>query len=129
MNKQISVRLNERGGARGKLIVFLAIIVVLGYAGYLYIPVRFKAYQYKDVMQNKVDLAAAMGYDGNWLRDQLVKSGAEYSVPADAVITPSTTEGRMEVRVQFSWPISLPGYTYQYQFDETAKSATFLILK
>lgn len=126
MNQHTSVRLDERGGARAKLIIFLAVTVVVLYAGYLYVPVRVKAYQFKDLMQNRVDTAAAMGYDANWVRDQLVKSEAEYGVPPNAVITPVTVEGRWEVRVQFSWPISLPGYTYQYQFDETAKSSTFL---
>jgi hypothetical protein len=129
MNQQISVRHGERGGARGKFIAFMVVIIVIGYGSYLYIPVRVRAYQFKDTMQNKVDMAVALGHDSNWLRDQIVKSGVEYNVPPDAVITPTANEGRLEVRVQFTWPIALPGYTYQYQFDETAKSATFLTVK
>jgi hypothetical protein len=129
MNKQTSFRGNESGGARAKLIIFLAIVAVVLFAGYNYVPVAWESYQYKDVMQNKVDAAAAQGFDPAWVRDQLVKSGPEYHVPADAVITPGTREGRIEVRVQFTRPIAIPGYTYQYEFDQTVKSTAFLTIK
>jgi len=116
---------NEQGGARLKFIVFIAVFAVILYAGYMYIPVAIDAYYFKDVMQNKVDLAVAQGYDGNWLREQLAKSGPEYHVPAEAIITPAQKEGRLTVRVQFSRPISFPGYTYNYEFDHMAQSTSF----
>jgi len=50
-------------------------------------------------------------------------------VPPDAVITPSQQDNRMEVRVQFTRPIELPGYTYRYEFDYTAKSTSFITVK
>jgi hypothetical protein len=129
MNKQTSHPGNERGGARAKLIIFLLVTAVVIFVGYNYVPVAWESYQYKDVMQNKVDAAAAQGFDPAWVRDQLVKSGPEYHVPADAVITPSMHEGRIEVRVQFTRPIAFPGYTYQYQFDQTVMSTAFLTIK
>jgi hypothetical protein len=117
---------NEHGGARLKLIVFIIIFGVILYAGYLYIPVAVDAYYFKDVMQNMVNQATAQGSDGNWVRDQLVKSERDYHVPPEAVITPSVQDKRVQVRVQFTRPISLPGYTYNYEFDHTAQSTTFL---
>ena len=62
----------------------------------------------------------------SWVRDQLVKSEPDYHVPPEAVITPSVEDKRMSVRVQFIRPISFPGYTYNYEFDHTAQSTTFL---
>ena len=126
MTEQISTRRNEQGGARAKFIIFLAIAAVLLFTGYRYVPVAYEAYQFKDLMQTKVDAAATMGRDPAWVRDQLVKSFAEYDVPQDAVITPAMQESRIEVRVQFTRPISFPGYTYNYEFDQTVKSGTFL---
>jgi len=117
---------NEHGGARLKLIVFIVIFGVILYAGYLYIPVAVDAYYFKDVMQNMVNQATAQGSDGTWVRDQLVKSERDYHVPPEAVITPSVQDKRVQVRVQFTRPISLPGYTYNYEFDHTAQSTTFL---
>ncbi len=119
----------ERGGARLKLIIFLAIVAIAGYAAVMYIPVAVDAYYFKDAMQNKVNLAAAQGYDGSWLSDQISKSKAEHNVPDNAVITPAQKEGRVEVRVQFTRPISTPIFTYNYEFDYTAQSTTFLTPK
>ena len=117
---------NEKGGARLKLIIFLAVFALIVYIGYMYVPVSIDAYYYKDVMQNKVDMAVAQGYSTDWVREQLVKIGPDYHVPPDAVITGKQREGRFEVRVQFTRPISFPGYTYNYEFDHTVQSSGFL---
>ena len=120
---------NELGGARLNLIILLVVFAVIIYAGYLYVPVAIDAYYFKDSMQNKVNLAAAQGYDTAWVTDQVSKSRAEFHVPDDAVITPAQNEGRMQVRVQFARPISFPGFTYSYNFDYTAQSTSFLTVK
>jgi len=122
-------RRSERGGARLKFLVVLAIIACVAYAGYQFIPVVYRAYQIKDLMQHDVDTAVAIGRPASWIKEQLVKSSAEYGIPADAVITPTQTDNKMEVRVQFTQPIEFPGFVYNYEFDHTARSATFLSVK
>ena|SRR5260370_9638072 len=119
-------RQGEQGGARLKFIIALLAFAIVIYVGYMYIPVAVDAYYFKDVMQNTVDMAAAQGRDISWVTDQLKKSETEYHVPANAMITPVQKDNRIEVRVQFTRPISFPGYTYNYDFDYTAKSAAFL---
>ena len=120
---------SERGGARLKFIIAIVVFAAVVYVGYLYIPVAVDAYYFKDVMQNKVDLAATQGYETAWVTDQLSKSRAEYHVPPEAIIAPARQDNQMQVRVQFTRPISFPGYTYNYEFDYTAKSTTFLQIK
>ena len=124
-----SNRENERGSARLKFIVVVAILGCIGYAAYLYIPVAYRAYLFKDLMQHYVDVAAAQGYQPTWVSDQLSKSLAEYEVPADAVITPAQKESRIECRVQYTKAIDFPGYTYEFQFDNTVRSTAFLTFK
>jgi len=114
------------GGARLKLLIALAIIAMVGYAGYLYVPVAVDAYYFKDEMHNKVNLAAAQGYDTAWLADQVSRKKSEFHVPENAVITPAQKDGRVEVRVQFTRPISFHLFNYNYNFDYTAKSTSFL---
>jgi hypothetical protein len=127
MKRQETIwRSNERGGARLKLLVFIAVFAALVYCGYLYVPAAIDAYYFKDIMQNKVDMATAQGKDAAWVRDQLMKTAPDYHVPPDAIITPVQSENRFEVRVQYTRPISFPGYTYNYNFDYTARSTTFL---
>jgi len=125
----IKDRSNELGGSRLKFLIVMAILLSVGYAAYLYIPVRYHAYLYKDLMQQFVDVASAQGKPPAWVGEQLSKSAEEYDVPSNAVITPSSVESRVQVRVQFIKPIEFPGYTYNYEFDETVKSAAFFIPK
>jgi hypothetical protein len=122
-------RTTERGSARLKFILVMAVIGVLAYMGYMYLPVAYQAYLFKDLMQHDVDVASSQGYPPSWVRDQLVKSAPEYGVPADAVIEPTQRDNRIEVTVQFVRPIEFPGYTYQYNFDHTVKSTAFLTFK
>jgi hypothetical protein len=130
MNENVFLtRPGERGGARLKFIIVMVVFAIVVYAGYLYVPVAYDAYYFKDVMQNKVDIAATQGYEILWVKDQLDKSRSEYHVPPEAIITPARNDNRIEVRVQFTRPISFPGFTYNYEFDHTAKSTTFLTIK
>jgi hypothetical protein len=122
-------RRSERGSARLKFIIVLAIIAIVAYCGYQFIPVAYQAYQFRDLMQHDVDTAVALGRPTSWIKDQLTKSAAEYGIPADAVITPTQEDNRMEVRVQYAQPIEFPGFVYNYEFDHTVKSATFLSIK
>jgi hypothetical protein len=126
---EMRTRNNERGGARLKFIISLVVFGLVLYLGYLYVPVAVDAYYLKDLMQSKVDLAATQGYDTNWITDQLTKSKVEYHVPDNAVITPARQDNQMQVRLQFTRPIAFPGYTYNYEFDYTAKSTSFLNVK
>jgi len=130
MNSHTGPRRSERGGARLKFLIVAAIIGSMAYAGYQLIPVFYRDYQIKDLMQNDVNTAANLGKPASWIKDQLVKNSEEYGIPADAIITPQQQQdNRMEVRVQFTLPVEFPGFVYNHEFDYTAKSATFLTVK
>jgi hypothetical protein len=122
-------RSGERGSANVKFLIVIVILAAGAYAGYLYIPVAFQAHAYKDLMQHYADVTVTQGYPPSWAGEQLAKSAAEYNVPANAVIMPAQRDNRIEVRVQFVRPIEFPGYTYNYEFDETVKSTAFLAFK
>jgi hypothetical protein len=129
LSNGLPTRRGERGAARAKLLIFLVFAGAMIYAGYMYLPVAYDAYLFRDLMQHNVDVAVTQGYQPSWVQDQLTKSLAEYNVPPNAIITPVQRDQRVEVRVQFTRPIELPGYTYEYQFDHTAKSTAFLTIK
>lgn len=122
-------RSSERGSSRLQFLIVMAVLGAGAYAGFLYIPVAYRAHTYKDLMQHYADVAVAQGYPPSWAGEQLLKNGAEYEVPATAVITPSQRDNRVQVRVQFVQPIEFPGYTYNYEFDYTVKSTAFLAFK
>jgi hypothetical protein len=120
---------SERGGARLKFLIVMTIIVVGAYCAYQFIPIGYQSYQLKDLMQNKVDTAATTGKPASWVQEQLVKSSQDYGIPSNAIITPLQEDNRVQVRVQFTQPVEFPGFVYNYEFDHTAKSSTFLSVK
>lgn len=120
---------SERGSGRVQFLIVMTVIVAAAYAGYLYVPVSFRAHAYKDLMQHYADVTATQGYAPSWAGEQLLKSSAEYDVPQNAIITPVRRDDRVEVRVQYVKPIEFPGYTYNYEFDHTVKSTAFLVVK
>ena len=122
-------RPGERGSASVKFVIVMALMGACAYAGYLYVPVAYQANLYKDLMQHYADVAVAQGYPPSWAAEQLVKSAPEYDIPTNAVITPAQRDNRVEVRVQYVKAIEFPGYTYNYEFDQTVKSTAFLAFK
>ena len=130
MDKNTTARRSERGGARLKFLLVAALLAGVAYEGYQFIPILYLDYQLKDLMQHDVDTAVALGKSGDWVKEQLLKSAADYSIPPNAVITPQLQDNRVEVRLQFARPIEwCPGFVYNYDFDHTAKSTTFLLGK
>ena len=125
----IMTRKSEHGGARLKFIIVVAIIAIVAYAGYQFVPVFYQAYQIKDLMKHEVDAAVALGKPPSWITEQLVRIGPEYGIPKDAVITPTVQDNRVELRVQYRQPIEFPGYVYDYEFDNTVKSSNFFSVK
>jgi hypothetical protein len=122
-------RSGERGNANLKFLIVMVIMAACAYGGYLYVPVAFQAKTFKDLMQHYADVAVAQGYPPSWTGEQLKKSAPEYEIPANAIITPTQRDNRIEVRVQYVRVIEFPGYTYNYEFDHTAKSTAFLAFK
>ena len=107
----------------------MTIIVAGAYAGYLYIPVAYRAHEYKNLMQHFADMSGAQGNPLKWTEEQLRKNAADYEVPPDVIITPVQKDGQVVIRVQYVKPIEFPGYTYNYEFDQTVKSTAFLAFK
>ena len=119
-------RSTERGSANLKFLIVMAIICSSAYAGYLYVPVAYSAHTFKELMQHYADVASAQGKTPAWAAEQLKTTFSEYGVPDDATVTSAVRENRIEVRVQFVKPIEFPGYTFNYEFDQTVKSTAFL---
>lgn len=117
----------ERGASRLKFVLIMAVIVVVAYVGYQYVPVAYQASRFKIVMQEDVDKASTLGQTSEWLRNQLRVDGNEFSIPATANITvEQSADGRAKARVVYTRDIVLPGYTYIYKFDYTATSTELL---
>src|SRR5688500_20282684 len=102
---------SERGSGRVQFLIVMTVIVATAYAGYLYVPVSFRAHAYKDLMQHYAVVAPTRGYQPSWAGEQLLKSAAEYRVPPNASSTAVRRDDRLEGRVPYPTPVESPAYT------------------
>jgi hypothetical protein len=125
--QQRRTRAGERGGSRLNFLIVATIIALAAYSAYNYAPVAYQAFLFRDYMQETVNKAAyPPGQANEWIAQQLRASAKQYDVPEDALINVQKEEGQIVVRVQWTRPVKLPGYTYQYKFDHTARSSGFI---
>lgn len=118
---------DERGGSRVNFLLLVVIIGLVAYAGYNFVPVAYNASLYKDYMQDIVNKAAyPPGQTRDWVESQLRAGSREYNIPPDADINVAIMNGQLEARVRWTRPIQMPGFTYQYKFDYTARSSSFV---
>lgn len=117
----------ERGGARLNLLIVLALAGLAGYAAYNYAPVAYRAFLFKDFMQETVDKAAfPPGQPLAWVEAQLREKAEEYELPSDASYSVQNQNNHIVARVRWTSPIPMPGFVYDYSFDHTAKSSGFI---
>ncbi|HEX8285414.1 MAG TPA: hypothetical protein VF588_18815 [Pyrinomonadaceae bacterium] len=120
-------RAGERGGTRFNFVVVILVIALAAYSAYNYAPVWYKSYRFKDYMQEIVNKAAyPPGQTSDWVAQQLRAGAKEYGVPEDCEVNVQREEGRIAARVTWDEAVQLPGYTYDYTFDHTARSSGFI---
>ncbi len=120
----------ERGSARLKFIIVLAVVAVAVYMAVQYVPLALNYSRYKTHMQETVDKAAATGQGAEWARGQLAASAKDYDIPQDAKVATGVAGKQITATVNFKRPVNLlPFWTYDYSFDYTVKSTEFLDIK
>jgi hypothetical protein len=117
----------EQGGARFNFLIVVALVAVVGYAAYSYVPVAYNAFLFKDFMQETVDKAAyPPGQPLGWVQTQLRAKAEELDLPEDTVYTVQNEDNHIAARVRWTRAIPMPGFIYDYEFDHTAKSSGFV---
>ena len=122
----IGLKDGERGAARLKFILIIALIAALSYMGFQYVPVAYQGEKFKGAMQKAVNDADTLGQSNEVLRNKLMGDAKEWGIPPDAEITTERTPaGRFKAHVQYKRPVVFFGYTHTYSFDYTATSTGF----
>jgi hypothetical protein len=117
----------ECGGARVNFLIIILLIALVGYSTYNFAPVAYNAYLYKDFMQETVNKAAfPPGQPNDWVSQQLRAGAKDYDLPPELNINVQKEDGRITARVQWSRPVPLPGFVYEYKFDHTVHSSGFI---
>ena len=121
----------EAGGSRLSFLLAVAAIGLVGYAVYQYAPVAYDAFKFKDFMTRTVDKASyPPGQPVEWVESQLRAGAREHGLaPEDLTLDVRNVGGRIVARAQWTRPVKMPGFIYDYNFDYTAKSSGFLNTK
>jgi hypothetical protein len=126
-------RVSERGSAGMKFAIFMVVLILVGNAGYNYIPVAYDAESMKTEMSTAVMQGLAMPGKLNPVdnvKGKLVRAAQVNDLPADAVIDVKQAGNVITAHVTYTKAVGiLPFgiYKYKYQFDHTATPTGFLL--
>jgi hypothetical protein len=126
-------RVSERGSAGSKFLITLAIIFLIGHAGYNYVPVAYEAESLKSEMQTAVLQGLALPGKVNPVENVKARIGkaiVQNNAPADTLVEVKMAGNALTAHVTYTKPVNiLPFgiYRYDYTFDHTATPAGFLL--
>lgn len=128
-----SSKKSERGGAGVKLAAFLAVVFLVGHAGYNYIPIAYEGQNFKQDMQTAVvqGMATMPGVTMvDMVKGKLQRAMTANDIPPNAIVQVKQTESSVQARVVYTKQVSLLPFgllKYNYQFDHTATPTGFLL--
>lgn len=133
MKNDLKDRSSERGGAGVKFLIVLSVLLLVGNAGYNYVPVAYDAESFKTEMGTAV--LQGMALPGKVspvenVKARLQRAATVNDIPADAVIDVRQTGNTITAHVTYSKQVSLLPfgiYKYNYVFDHTATPTGFLL--
>lgn len=133
MNNKQDNRKSERGGAGVKMVIVLAVLFLIGYAGLNYVPVAYEGQSFKQDMQAAIlqGMAVPPGVQPvDMVKGRLLKAIANNNLPPTTVYEVKPIKEGVMAHVVYSKQVPiLPFgiYTYNYQFDHTATPTGFLL--
>lgn len=132
MKKQFTDRASERGSAAVKALLLGLVLVMIGNAGYNYVPVAYAGASFRQEMDTAVvkGLAAPGALKpADVVKAHIQKAARDYEVPSDAIVEIRPAGNMIQAHVSYSKQVSmLPFglYRYNYQFDHTAQPVGYL---
>jgi hypothetical protein len=119
-----AARPRERGGARLNFLLVMVGVALLAFVGWQYVPARYGAWAFEQVMQETVETAMATGKTPAWAEQQLRQNFEAYRVPEDATVEVAREGRRLRATVRYTLPLSLLVTEYDYEVDMTVRSVT-----
>jgi len=133
MNNSAKDRDSERGSAGVKFAIILTVIVLVGNAGFNYVPVAYDAESLKTEMSTAVLQGLAMPGRVNPVdnvKTRIQKAIVTNNIPPDALVDVKQNGNVITARVVYTQNVNiLPFgiYRYAYRFDHTATPTGFLL--
>ena len=110
MKNNAMKRSSERGSAGTKFLLVFAVIVLIGHAGYNYVPVAYEAESMKNEMQTAVVQGMALPARVNPVenvKSRIIRAAQINSVPEDVFIEVKQSANTMSAHVVYAKQINM----------------------
>ena len=116
-------RRSERGAGKFKSIVFLAILLLIGYSAVKIVPAYVTDYQLSDKMQEQARYAVVNRYSEEQIRDNIFKVIQDLDIPVKRdTIKVSTTNSGVKISVEYTVPVDLVVYHTDLHFSPSSEN-------
>jgi hypothetical protein len=133
MNSEKRDRRSERGSAATKFVLILLVLVLIGHAGFNYVPVAYSAENFKAEMQTAVVNGMAVPSTVkpvDNVRIRIQKAAADNDIPSDMVLDVKMNTQTVVAHASYTKKVNLLPfgmYVYDYKFDYTAIPSGYLL--
>ncbi len=118
-------RARERGGARLKLVMAVAVLVGLIHVGWKIIPPYVNNYDLQDSMETEARFAAVNRKTEDDVRDAIFRRAKALGIPARREdIKVENVNGALTITVNYAVPIDLLGYSFELPFHPQVDNRT-----
>ncbi len=110
-----------------KMIGGFALFVVMAILGVKIVPVYFSNYQFEDSIKTEALQSTYGNRSEEDIRDSVIKHAKEYDIPlttkqVHVARTGTNGAGSLSIEVEYSVPVSLPGYSTTLDFHPSSKN-------
>ncbi|MDQ2746161.1 MAG: hypothetical protein M3T96_02760 [Acidobacteriota bacterium] len=123
----------ERGGAGVKMVAILAVLFLIGHAGFNYVPTAYQGAGFKQDMQTAIlqGMAVPPGVQPiDMVKGRIQKAIVNDNLPANTFYEVKPNKEGVAARVAYSKKVAILPFglwNYNYQFDYTATPTGFLL--
>jgi hypothetical protein len=118
-------RASERGEGRVGLLITLIVVAVVIFLGAKFIPVRVRAYEFRDHLREEARYGAVRD-NNEMVAKRIMEKASELEIPLKRQnLQVKRTASQMVITASYEQPIDLKVTTYHYKFDAIEKAPLF----
>lgn len=108
-------RLTQRGEGKAQVYITLAVIAIIGFLLFKFVPVVYTTSDFKKEVEELARTAAIRAEDDKKIKERFIKIRNDYQIPEDTCkFDIERKSGTLKLTVEYHIPIVFPGYTYDW---------------
>lgn len=114
----------ELGEGNFGCLIGVILMLVAGVVAYKMIPVKVKAADMREAITNEARSAATHHDDA--IEKAILRRASDLELPiTEDNIKINRSNNNIKIEVHYTVPVDFPGYTYQWNFDQTVENPIF----